>query len=276
MKNTQIFYKNTFISGSNVKPVIIYSDLTAEIKIIFKDNKGKSGIYRWTNTITGTTYVGSAVNLTRRLRDYFSIKFLKKEILKNKSLIYRALLKYGYSNFKLEILEYCDKTSTISREQYFIDSLKPDYNLCLKAGSSLGRITKEDTRLKLRNIWLNRLFSQFKDSTLREFIINSLQMKLEESGLKIKKFYKEFEKIRLLKESKVSYMTRMKILASTKTAQIVLITDTFKNVTTKYLSARRAAEALNVSNSTIMNKLNGKNTKLYKNRYLIQGFNKPQ
>jgi group I intron endonuclease len=216
------------------------------------------------------------VNLTRRLRDYFSIKFLKKEILKNKSLIYRALLKYGYSNFKLEILEYCDKTSTISREQYFIDSLKPDYNLCLKAGSSLGRITKEDTRLKLRNIWLNRLFSQFKDSTLREFIINSLQMKLEESGLKIKKFYKEFEKIRLLKESKVSYMTRMKILASTKTAQIVLITDTFKNVTTKYLSARRAAEALNVSNSTIMNKLNGKNTKLYKNRYLIQGFNKPQ
>jgi hypothetical protein len=46
MKNTQIFYKNTFISGSNVKPVIIYSDLTAEIKIIFKDNKGKSGIYR--------------------------------------------------------------------------------------------------------------------------------------------------------------------------------------------------------------------------------------
>jgi hypothetical protein len=36
----------------------------------------------------------------------------------------------------------------------------------------------------------------------------------------------------------------MKILTSTKTAQIVLVTDTFFNVTTKYLSARRAAEAL--------------------------------
>lgn len=56
-------------------------------------------------------------------------------------------------------------------------------------------------------------------------------MKLKEQGLKIKKFYKEFEKIRLLKESKVSDTTRMKILASTKTSQIGLITDTFKNVT---------------------------------------------
>lgn len=76
-------------------------------------------------------------------------------------------------------------------------------------------------------------------------------MKLKESGLKIKKFYKWFEKIRSLKESKVSYTTRMKILASTKTSQIVLITDTFINIITKYPSARRAAEALNVSISTI-------------------------
>lgn len=66
----------------------------------------------------------------------------------------------------------------------------------------------------------------------------------------------------------------IKILASTKTSQIVLITDTLKNVTTEYPSARRAAQALSVSNSTIMNKLNGKNTKLYKNRYLIKGLNK--
>jgi hypothetical protein len=65
----------------------------------------------------------------------------------------------------------------------------------------------------------------------------------------------------------------MKILASTKTSQIVLITDTFKNATTRYPSARRAAEAIGVSNSTIMNKLKGRNTKLYKNRYLIKGLN---
>lgn len=276
MKNTNILYKKLSNTGSNIKPAIIYSYLTVEMKVILKNNKGKSGIYRLTNLITRATYIGSAVDLTRRLRDYFSTKFLKKEILKNNSLIYRALLKYGYSNFRLEILEYCDKLSAIEREQYYIDLLKPEYNICLRAGSSLGRITREETRLKLRNIWLNRLFYQSKDSTLREFIINSLQIKLNESIFKINKLQKELEKIKLLKESKVTYATRMKILASTKTSQIVLITDTLNNITTKYLSARRAAEAIGVSNSTVMNKLRGKNTKLYKKRYLIEGLNRTQ
>jgi NUMOD1 domain len=67
--------------------------------------------------------------------------------------------------------------------------------------------------------------------------------------------------------------TRMKILASTVTAQSVLITDLKTKVTTTYPSARIAAIALNASHSTIMNKLKGKNTKLYKDRYLITELN---
>jgi group I intron endonuclease len=276
MKNTNILNKKLSNTGFNIKPSVVYSDLTLETKTIFKDNKGKSGVYRLTNLITGAIYIGSAIDLTRRFREYFSVKHLKKETLKNNSIIYRALLKNGYSNFRLEIIEYCDKNFTIVKEQYYIDLLNPEYNLCLKAVSSLGRITREDTRLKLRNVWLNRLYSRSKDNTLREFIINSIQTKLNESILKINRLYKELEKIKSLKESKVSYITRMKILASTKTSQIVLITDTFENATTKYPSARRAAEAIGVSNSTIMNKLKGRNTKLYKNRYLIKGLNRTQ
>ena len=53
-------------------------------------------------------------------------------------LIEKALLKYGYSNFKLEILEYCDKDEVLSREQYYLDFLKPEYNILKQAGSSLG------------------------------------------------------------------------------------------------------------------------------------------
>lgn len=102
MKNTKIIYKDSLvIKNLSAKPFIVYSDLVSNVKIIFKDNKGKSGVYRWNNLITGTSYIGSAVNLGRRFRDYFSLKFIKKEILKNNSLIYRALLKYGYSNFNL-------------------------------------------------------------------------------------------------------------------------------------------------------------------------------
>jgi hypothetical protein len=47
-------------------------------------------------------------------------------------------LKYGYSNFSLEILDYCNKECLKIREQYYLDLLKPVYNICKTAGSMLG------------------------------------------------------------------------------------------------------------------------------------------
>lgn len=73
-----------------------------------------------------------------------------------------------------------------------------------------------------------------------------------------------------------SYVTRMKMISSSPTAATILVTDLNNGVTTSYPSARNAALALNCSNSTIMNKLKGKNSKIYcppgtKSRYLIKG-----
>jgi group I intron endonuclease len=119
-------------------------------KTIYSENN-KSGVYRWTNKITGASYIGSSTDLTRRLRGYLSNKFLEKEALKNHSIIYRALLKYDYSNFALEIIEYCDRTDTIKREQYYLDLFKPEYNICFVAGSSLGRITSDETLRRQEN-----------------------------------------------------------------------------------------------------------------------------
>lgn len=44
-------------------------------------------------------------------------------------LINKALLKYGYDNFSLEILEYCEKSVLLEREQYFLDKLQPKFSL---------------------------------------------------------------------------------------------------------------------------------------------------
>jgi len=55
-----------------------YSDAEAFKNLALKENKGESGIYIWTNNITGGSYVGSAVDLTKRLRQYYSPGFLKK------------------------------------------------------------------------------------------------------------------------------------------------------------------------------------------------------
>ena len=89
------------------------------------------------------------MNLSRRFKNYFSISFLETRIQKNKSMIYKALLKYGYSIFTIEILEYCDPKDLIKREQYYIDLLKPEYNILKIAGSRLGSIHTIESRAKM-------------------------------------------------------------------------------------------------------------------------------
>jgi len=65
------------------------------------------------------------------------------------SLIARALIKYGYYNFQLEILEYCEPSNCIDREQYYIDLLKPEYNILKTAGSKLGSKHSVETKNKI-------------------------------------------------------------------------------------------------------------------------------
>ncbi len=74
---------------------------------------------------------------------------LASPIKKGKSAIYSSIRKYGLSNFKLEILEYCEgpTKSLIKIEQRWIDLLLPPYNLLKVAGSCLGRKCREETRV---------------------------------------------------------------------------------------------------------------------------------
>jgi hypothetical protein len=129
----------------SIIPVVVYSNADTQRIQILKENKSKSGVYRWVNLENGKSYVGSSTKLGRRLRDYFDISFLETEIKKNKSLIYIALLKYGYSIFQLEILEFCAPEKCIEREQYYLDILKPEYNTLKIADSSLGFKHSEET-----------------------------------------------------------------------------------------------------------------------------------
>lgn len=92
--------------------------------------------------------------MSKRLRKYFSKNHLKKVLLRNKSNILAALLKYDYSNFNLEILEYCEPNLVIVREQYYLDLLKLEYNIYKMAGLTFGKIhiivTKEKISLPIK------------------------------------------------------------------------------------------------------------------------------
>jgi group I intron endonuclease len=144
--------RNLLASSGGVppKPVKVYKNAGVDMERILQENKGKAGVYCWINLLNQKCYIGSSTNLSRRLKTYFRISFLETQIKSNASIIYRALLKNGYSNFSLEILEYCSPENAISREQYYIDLLKPDYNILRTAGSFLGFKHSEETLAKFR------------------------------------------------------------------------------------------------------------------------------
>jgi len=111
-----------------VKPVAVYWNCEQEKARILLDNKGKAAVYRLINNINNKTYIGSTVNLSTRFYKYFSIKHLTER----KTSIHNALLKYGFANFTLEILEYCKSgINPVKREQHYFSQLKPEYNIFL-------------------------------------------------------------------------------------------------------------------------------------------------
>ena len=99
----------------NIKSIRIkyYINIYENRKIIYKENRKKSGVYYFFNNINNKFYIGSSINLTSRLYTYFSRPSLRKKLIKNNSIIFRAILKYGYSNFEFGILKYCPENEVL-------------------------------------------------------------------------------------------------------------------------------------------------------------------
>jgi excinuclease UvrABC nuclease subunit len=96
------------------------------------------------NSINGKRYVGSSDKLNRRFSDYLNTNYLQHT---NCMYICRALLKHGYSNFSLEILEYCEPDKCLIREKHYLDLLKPEYNISLDPAAPFsGRKHSEESK----------------------------------------------------------------------------------------------------------------------------------
>lgn len=83
-------------------------------------------IYQYTNLINNKIYIGQTNNIDRRVRGHKSNSFNPKSINYN-NIIHKAIRKYGYDNFKVEILEILsdDKYELVNeREQYWIKEKK--------------------------------------------------------------------------------------------------------------------------------------------------------
>ena len=86
----------------------------------------------WTNLLNGKIYIGSSVDLRRRFLEYYNVNRLLNE---TSMLIHVALLKYGYKNFSLTILEFCEIDKLMSREKHYFEVYSPEYNILKTPGS---------------------------------------------------------------------------------------------------------------------------------------------
>jgi group I intron endonuclease len=230
---SHIGFKVGFHNNSS-SSLIVYEDVLINKKQILQDNKQKCGIHKWINKINGKSYVGSSVNLSSRLSSYLSKNYLTKRASIYNSKIYNALLAYGYNSFRLEILEYCDRSNVIKVEQDYIDKLKPEYNILTKAGSSLNFKHSKET------------LDKFKSRTL------------------------SLEALASLKKAKIgatlSPLAKANQLLAT--SHIITVRDIETNITKEYSSIRSAARELQVSHPTLLYYVD--KNKVYKDKYIIE------
>lgn len=148
------------------------------LQLSSKDLKGKSGVYMISNN--GRNYIGSSKSLYDRLLEHRN-KLLKgvhpNDFLQN---VYN---KHGINDFEYQILEFCIPENRVIREKYYIDALKPEFNLQLdpilktlslyskqklgksiKQGKLLGKYkTKFDFSKVEMYDYLGRYIKSFKD-----------------------------------------------------------------------------------------------------------------
>jgi group I intron endonuclease len=259
------------LKNSNIDYIKVYENALDMRKDILNENKDKSGIYMITNKLTEDIYIGQSKNISNRFKNYFNLSYLKSI---DSYIISRALIKYGYSNFSVTILEYCDKSKLLVREQYYIDKFNPQYNILKKAGSSLNSKHTEETKAKISKS-LKRVYVNTKSP-----LIGSLHT---EETKKLMSLTKQrgnnplFGKFHT--ESSVELM-RQKALNRKQSENINLKMSAIKgnpvNIYEKlssegfkligcFVSARRAAKFLDISGSTVIKYMNS--GQIFKDRY---------
>ena len=88
-----------------------------------KENK-ISGVYKITNKITGDFYIGSSKDIKQRWYQHKNPAFWKQH---PNIKLYQIMTQYGRDNFTIEVIEETDNLR--EREQYWVDQLKPSYNV---------------------------------------------------------------------------------------------------------------------------------------------------
>jgi group I intron endonuclease len=277
------------MKNNSFTPIVLYENINTDRSRILSDNKGLAGIYQWTHLESGKIYVGSAVNLSERLKDYFTLSYISDKT-KGNSYIYNALLLHGYSGFSLSILEFIDISNLskkearkliLEREQYYLGLIfkeaEPNtYNILPTAGSSLGYKHTEVSKELISKANLGKVHSVETRSKMSEALsgLNSPRGFLGKSH--------SLESKALMSAAKAGENNPKSFLGKIHTEEIITklsiakgggtiyMYDTQGTLLNTFSSARKAAEHFNTSHITIMKYV--RNGNIFKDKWKFSTF----
>lgn len=111
--------------------------------------KQSPGIYKIENSVTKKVYIGSSINVSVRITAH---KVSLKGNRHGNIHLQRSFNKHGIEFFNFVILEYCEESELITKEEYYINLCKSNKN---KYGYNIAsfeqgrRLHSEKTKLKI-------------------------------------------------------------------------------------------------------------------------------
>lgn len=157
----------------------------------FINNLKKSGIYRISNIETEECYIGSSKNLKNRQYTHFNDLKTNRHI---NSILQDLYNSKGENILKFEILEYCNIEDLKEKEQFWIDTVEPKYNIIKKAsGNNKRSYNPSGSNYRQSELHVNKMREIAKKSAItnRKAIIA-----YDSFGI----FYKEWQSIKEAEE----------------------------------------------------------------------------
>lgn len=121
------------------------------------------------STFPNRVYIGSTSNYKKRIRQHKCDLTASRH---NNSKMQRHFCKYGMCDFNSEIIELVSNDALLTREQFYIDTINPYFNLCKTAGSRLG--AKNTNGIKINKYSIDGelicTYNSIKDAREKELI----------------------------------------------------------------------------------------------------------
>jgi len=101
-------------------------------------------------------YIGSAKDILSRWRSHYCNLRKGKRI---NNILQNHYNKYGKTDLQFSILEVCEQSELLQKEQHYIDTLNPYFNICKIAGNTLGVRCTEEKRAKQSKLMMGNKYA---------------------------------------------------------------------------------------------------------------------